>query len=143
MKQQSALTLYLQLRQEIYYLEAQLKKIEAHATVEAVKLLEQRQQTAETNKDKKSMVFLDTAQLQVYIQYRKITAHDDELVEMQKELKKRQAERSKSHHHAIQKLEHQIAQLKNDDYSWQLIELIDHLKSELTSVLPVLNLKFK
>lgn len=143
MKQQSALTLYLQLRQEIYYLEAQLKKIEAHATVEAVKLLEHQQQTAETNKLKKSMVFLDTPQLQAYVQYRKITAHDDELVEMQKELKKRQAERSKSHYHAIQKLEHQIAHLKNDNYSWQLIEMIEHLKSELTSVLPVLNLKFK
>jgi mevalonate kinase len=143
MSQQSALTLYLQLRQEIYYLEAQIKEIEPHATIEAVKLLEQKQNIAQTQKHKKSMIFLDTPQLQGYVQYRKITAHDEELVEMQKELKKRQTERSKSHYHAIKKLEEEIASLKNDHYSWQLLELINDLKNELTQVLPVLNLKFK
>lgn len=143
MSSYSALTLYLQLRQEIHHLESQLKEIEAHATIEAVKLLEQKQEMADTQKDKRSMVFLDTPQLQAYIQYRKVTAHDDELVDMQKELKKRQAERSKLYYPEIKALQRQIDELKNDDESWRLVDLIHDLKDDLTQVLPVLNLKFK
>ncbi|WP_342597378.1 hypothetical protein VKI21_02175 [Cyanobacterium aponinum UTEX 3222] len=143
MSEQSALTLYLKLRQEIHHLETQLKQIEPHATVEAVKLLQQKQEMAETQKDKKSMVFLDTPQLQAYIQYRKVTAHDDELVEMQKELKKRQSERTKLYYPEIKSLQRQIDELKNDDESWRLLDLIQKLKEELTQILPVLNLKFK
>ncbi|WPF87528.1 hypothetical protein WEU38_11970 [Cyanobacterium aponinum AL20118] len=143
MSEQSALTLYLQLRQEIHHLETQLKQIEPHATVEAVKLLQQKQEMAETQKDKKSMVFLDTPQLQAYIQYRKVTAHDDELVEMQKELKKRQSERTKLYYPEVKSLQRQIDELKNDDESWRLLDLIQDLKDNLTQVLPVLNLKFK
>lgn len=143
MNEQSALTLYLQLRQEIHQLETQLKQIEPQATVEAVKLLQQKQEMAETQKDKKSMVFLDTPQLQAYIQYRKMTAHDDELVEMQKELKKRQSERTKLYYPEIKSLQRQIDELKNDNESWRLVDLIKELKDELTQVLPVLNLKFK
>lgn len=143
MSEQSALTLYLQLRQEIHHLETQLKQIEPHATVEAVKLLQQKQEMAETQKDKKSMIFIDTPQLQAYIQYRKITAHDDELVEMQKELKKRQSERTKLYYPEIKSLQRQIDELKNDEQSWRLLDLIQDLKDDLTQVLPVLNLKFK
>lgn len=143
MNQQSALTLYLQLRQEIHYLETQLKQVEPHATVEAVNLLKQKQDTADTLKDKKSMVFLDSPQLQGYIQYRKITAHDDELVEMQNQLKKRQAELTKVYYPEIKALQRQIDELRNDNQSWRLMELINELKDDLTQILPVLNIKFK